>query len=691
MQISNRIRSCWPVFFTLLLLIESVAAINPDDMDPFTNPGDDLFQYANGNWMERNPVPADMSWYSAVSEVQQSVNDRVKTIIEEAADNPDGDTYEQTLIGTFYSTALDEERADRVGIQPIRSDLDQIAGISTREGVRNVTTALMKRGMTPFFSFYADEDPGNSTMLIATIEQSGTSLPDREYYFRDDAESERVRDEFKGHVARMFTLINESPEQGDIDAATVLRIETRLANASAPSHGYGKPDRRYFPCPVRRLDEVTDGIDWEGLLTSVNRTDLDSIDLYQPLYVREVGNVLKDESIEDLKVFLTFKALQFAAPYSSLAFEKENFNFYNRVLSGQQEMEPRWKRVINTMDSFMGGAIGKLYILKYFTPEEKAHVREIVENLKKTFRVRLANLTWMDPSTRVNATAMLDAMGIQIGYPDRWGDYSNLNISNRSYLDNILNISAYYYLASLQIAGTPSDTDVWYLSPQSVNAYYDTTRNKIVLPAGVLQPPFYDPSVDDAEHYGAIGAIIGHELIHGFDTPLRKYVVNGTESPLWSANDTARFHEVTAPLVQQFDAMEAYPGQNLNGSRTLSENAADIGGLVIAWNAWQNTRAGNETGNQTSGEGGNTTDELSAQPAASFTDEQRFFIAYSQAWRGTIRDEELRNMVLIEEHPWNKYRVNTIPFNMDEFYAAFPEIGPDNLLYRNESARARIW
>ncbi|PKL59469.1 MAG: M13 family peptidase, partial [Methanomicrobiales archaeon HGW-Methanomicrobiales-4] len=305
--------------------------------------------------------------------------------------------------------------------------------------------------------------------------------------------------------------------------------------------------------------------------------------------------------------------------------------------------------------------------------------------------IRLANLTWMDQSTRENATTMLDDMGIQIGYPERWGDYSNLKVSDRSYLDNILNITSYYYLAGIQIAGTPSDPDVWYLSPHSVNAYYDTTRNKIVLPAGVLQPPFYDPSVDDTEHYGAIGAIIGHELIHGFDTPLRKYVVNGNESPLWSANDTGRFGEVTAPLVQQYDDMEAYPGQNLNGTRTLSENAADLGGLVIAWNAWQNTRTGNETGNQTLGGGEKTTDDIIDPPVASFTDEQRFFLAYSQAWRGTIRDEELRNMVLIEEHPWNKYRVNTIPFNMDEFYAAFPEIGPENLLYRNESARARIW
>ena len=690
MHISNLIITAWAVLFTLLSFVGPATAINPDDMNPSVSPGDDLFQYANGNWIERNPVPADLVWYSAASEVQQSVNDRVKAMIEDAAANPEGDGYEQELIGTFYTTALDEERSDRVGIEPIRSDLNRIAAISTREDVRNVTTGLMSRGITPFFSFYADDDPGNRSMLIATIEQSGTSLPDREYYFRNDTESERVRNEFKGHVARMFMLANASPEQADIDASTVLRIETRLANASAPSHGYGKPDRRYFPCPVRRLDEVTDGIDWEGLLTSVNRTDLDIIDMYQPLYVREVGNVLKEEPIEDLKVFLTFKALQFVAPYSSRAFEQEFFNFYNRVLSGQEEMEPRWKRVIGTMDSFMGGAIGKLYVLKYFTPEEKAHVRDIVENLKKHFRIRLANLTWMDPETRENATTLLDEMGIQIGYPDRWGDYRNLEVTDRSYLDNVLNVSSYYYFASLQIAGTPSDPDVWYLSSHSVNAYYDTSRNKIVLPAGVLQPPFYDPAVDEAEHYGAIGAIIGHELVHGFDTPIRKFVSNGNETPLWSSNDSVRFKEVTAPLVQQFDAMEAFPGQYLNGTRSLSENAADIGGLVLAWNAWQDIRAGNDSVNQTEEEGENVTDGMNVHPA-SFTDEQRFFLAYSQAWRGTIRDEELRNMVLIEEHPWNSYRVNTIPFNMDEFYTAFPDIGPDNLLYRNESARARIW
>jgi putative endopeptidase len=690
MQISNGIFFLWPVFFTFLFFIGPVAALSPDDMDPLTNPGNDLFQYANGNWMERNPVPADLVWYSAVSEVQKSVNDRVKILIEEAAAHPDSDGYEPVLIGTFYTTGLDEERADQVGIDPIRPDLSQIAHARTREDLRNVTTALMSRGQTPFFSFYADEDPGNSSMLIATIEQSGMSFPDREYYFRDDPESERVRDEFKWHVARMFMLVNVSPEQAYINANTVLRIETRLANASAPSHGYGKPDRRYFPCPIRRLNEVTDGIDWEGLLTSVNRTDLTIIDMYQPLYVREVGNVLKDEPVEDLKVFLTYKTLQFAAPYSSRAFEQEHFNFFNRVLSGQEEMEPRWKRVISTMNSFMGSAIGKLYIRMYFTPEDKDRVRGIVENLKNSFRIRLTNLTWMEPSTRENATEMLDNMGIQIGYPDRWGDYSRLNISNRSYLDNILNVSSYYYLASLKIAETPSDPDTWYLSPHSVNAYYDTTRNKIVLPAGVLQPPFYDPAVDDAEHYGAIGAIIGHEIVHGFDTPLRKFVSNGTEFPLWSPNDTARFQEVALPLVRQYNEIEAFPGLYLNGTRALSENAADFGGLIVAWDAWQNIRYGNITSNQSLEKDGNITTIVS-HPLESFTDEQRFFLAYSQAWRGTIRDEELRNMVLIEEHPWNEFRVNTIPFNMDGFYAAFPDIGPENLLYRNESERARIW
>lgn len=687
----QRIHWFFPCISCLLLILAASApalAIAQDDMDIFTNPGDDLFRYANGNWIDRSPVPADLVWYSAVSEVQQSVNDRVKSMIEEAAADPADDGYEKKLIGTFYTTALDTEKADQTGIDPVRPLLAKINGVSTREELRNVTTLVMSQGITPFFSFYADEDPGNRSMLAATIEQSGTSLPDKEYYFRDDAESQRVRDEFKGHVARMFMLINETPEQADINAATVLRIETRLANASSGSHGYGKPDRRYFPCPVRRLNEVTDGIDWEGLLTSVNRTDLNMIDLYQPLYVREVGNVLKEEPVEDLKVFLTYKVLQFVAPYSSQAFEQEFFNFYSRVLSGQEEMEPRWKRVINTMDSFMGGAIGKLYISRYFTAEDKADVKEIVENLKKTFRVRLENLSWMEPSTRENATELLDQMGIQIGYPDRWGDYSNLQVSDRSYLNNILNLSSYYYLASLQIAETPSDPDVWYLSPHSVNAYYDTSRNKIVLPAGVLQPPFYDPAVDDVEHYGAIGAIIGHELVHGFDTPIRKFSVNGTEVPLWTANDTIRFQEVSAPLVQQFDAMEAYPGQNLNGTRTLPENAADVGGLLLAWDAWQHTRGGNVTGeNQTM----SSNDTKDAGLKSALTDEQRFFLAYGQAWRGTIRDEELRNMVLIEEHPWNQYRVNTIPFNLDEFYRAFPEIGPDNLLYRNESARARIW
>lgn len=675
------------LFLLLLAGILPGEAISIDDMDLSVNPGDDLFRFANGNWIDRNPVPPEYISYSAVTEVQQSVDERVRGIIEEAADDPKGDDgTEHEMIGTFYATAMDEELAERTGIEPVRQDLDLISSALTREEVSNVTLSLMSRGYTPFFIFFSDEDPGNRSQLIASIEQSGLSLPDREYYFMDDPESERIRDEFKAHVARMFMLANTSPEQAEQDAATVLRIETRLAGSSAPSHGYGKPDRRYFPCPVRRLVEVTDGIDWEGLLVSVNRTDLEVIDLYQPLYVREVGNVLKEEPVEDLKVFLKFKVLEFAAPYASRAFVEENFNFYSRTLSGQEEMEPRWKRVIAMMDVVIGGAVGKLYVQEYFSEEEKEDVREIVENLRSTFRTHLENMSWMEPETRTNATKMLDEMRVQIGYPDRWGDYSGLEITDQSYLDNILNITGYYYLAGLEIAGLPSDPDTWYLSAHSVNAYYDSVRNQVVLPAGVLQPPYYDLENDDAENYGAIGAIIGHELVHGFDTPLRNIVVNGTEVPLWTGNDSARFVEVTTPLVEQFDSMEGFPGQNLNGTRTLGENAADLGGLIIAWESWQDNRD-NPDGSEEDPAWGNE----SYQETGDFSEEQRFFIAYSQAWRGSVRDEELRNMVLVEQHPWNRFRVNAIPFNMDEFYEAFPEAGPDTLLYRGESARARIW
>ncbi len=675
------------LFLLLLAGIIPGGAISIDDMDLSVNPGDDLFRFANGNWIDNNPVPPDYISYSAVTEVQQSVDERVRGIIEEAAGNPKGDDgYEHEMIGTFYATAMDQDLAERVGIEPVRPDLDLISSALTREEVQNVTISLMSRGYTPFFIFFSDEDPGNRSQLIASIEQSGTSLPDREYYFMDDPESQRIRDEFRAHVARMFMLANTSPEQAELDAATVLRIETRLADASAPSHGYGKPDRRYFPCPVRRLVEVTDGIDWEELLVSVNRTDLGVIDLYQPLYVREVGNVLKEEPVEDLKVFLKFKVLEFAAPYASRAFEEENFNFYSRTLSGQEEMEPRWKRVIAMMDVVIGGAVGKLYVQEYFSEEEKEDVREIVENLRSAFRTHLENMPWMEPETRTNSTKMLDEMRVQIGYPDRWGDYSGLDITDRSYLDNILNITGYYYLAGLEIAGMPSDPDTWYLSAHSVNAYYDSVRNQVVLPAGVLQPPYYDLESDDAENYGAIGAIIGHELVHGFDTPLRNIVVNGTEIPLWTGNDSVRFTEVTTPLVEQFDSMEGFPGQNLNGTRTLGENAADLGGLIIAWEAWQEKRDQPDSSDEyPSGMNESYLD------SGDFSEEQRFFIAYSQAWRGSVREEELRNMVLVEEHPWNRFRVNAIPFNMDEFYEAFPEVGPDTLLYRDESARARIW
>ncbi len=669
-----------PVLFVFLILLPlsmaPAAGASPDGMDPTVDPGDDFFRYANGAWIDQHPVPADLRMYTAVNEISDRVEERVQTLIEEAAANesaPEGSA--QWLIGRFYRTAMDTEKSDTAGLDPVKPYLTRIEESGGRDEIRNASVDLLAGGMTPFFTLYSGEDPGDKGMLVATISQSGLSFPSRDFYFSEDPEIASIREQFREYAVRLFTLAGYPQEEAQAHADAAIRIESLLAEASADASGYGRAEQMYYRVDQENLTSGFPGIPWEGILEKTGRPDLPYINIHQPEYLREVGRILNEEPVGDIQSFLLWKVLQFAAPLASTPYRDAYSRFYEVTLAGQEESTPWWRQVLAMMNEVLGNAIGKAYVEKYFPESDREEAAALIDNLHASQGSRLSNLSWLTNETRETALGKHGAMRLQVGYPDTWGDYLGLNVTEDSYLENILNISRYYFTRSMLVAGYPSDPDTWYLSPQTVNAYYDSTRNSIVIPAGILQEPFFNSTADPAVNYGAIGSMIGHEMTHGFDEMGRKYDKNGTLNNWWTRADLEGYAIHAFPLVPEFSRTEVLPGLYMNGTRTISENVADLGGLTVAYHAYIDAYP----------------DEADTIGPDGLTGKQRFFIGFAQAWRGTIRDEELRNLILVENHPWNTYRVNIIPFNMDEFYEAFPGIGTDDDLFIPYENRSRLW
>jgi putative endopeptidase len=506
--------------------------------------------------------------------------------------------------------------------------------------------------------------------------QSGLGLPDRDYYFRQDNESVKTREDYRKHVAKMFVLLGDSPGNASRDAQTILRMETRLANGSFTNVENRDAVKTYNRMTLKEIERLAPGFNWTQLLSDLGYPKIEEINVNQPAFVKGLSDMMQTESVEDWKIFLRWKLISAVAPYLSSEFENESFDFYSRKLNGQEQMEPRWKRVLKTESPFLGEPIGQLYVQKYFDPESKAEMAKMVSNLKKAFRIRLLNLTWMENSTKARALEKLEAMQVKVGYPDKWQNYTGLVIKNDSYVGNILRAGNFmfnhgYY--GLEKAGKPVDRDTWFTSPQGVNAYSYFEMNAIFFPAGILQPHFFNPKADDAINYGAIGSVIGHEMIHGFDDQGRKFDANGNLTDWWASQDAAAFNNSTRILVDQYNKFEALPGLYVNGNLTLGENIADLGGLTMAYYAYQQTLQGEP------------------EKIDGFTGIQRLFLGYAQYRRESIRNESLRTQVLTDEHSPSKFRVDGVVFNMPEFYQAFPEIKSGDKLYRPKEDRAAIW
>jgi putative endopeptidase len=651
-------------------------AFEVSNMDTAVNPGDDFFDYVNGTWIKNNPIPADKDSWSAFQELYERNRENIRSIIETAAskqDAPEGSLDKQ--IGIFFNTGMDTVAIEKQGAEPLKDLFSKIDSITTVADVQSVAAYLQKYGIGSLFYIFSNADQKNSEMVIANIYQSGIGLPDRDYYFRTDSDSRRILDAYKVHLAKMFVLLKDQPDVAQKNAETVFKIETQFAKASFTNIENQDPKKTYNKMTIEELAKLSPLFNWQSYMQEIGYPRIREMNVNQPVYLKELSSMMKSVPVEDWKTFLRWSLINQASGYLSSDFEKQNFDFYYRTLSGQDQMEPRWKRVLDQTSGSLGEAIGQLYVKEYFPPEAKQKMIELVGNLKESLRQRIENLTWIGPETKKEALAKLEKMNVKVGYPDKWRDYSGLKISSDSYVMNIFNSGNFEFVYKMNKVGKPVDRTEWEMTPQTVNAYYEPSKNEIVFPAGILQPPFFNLNADDAVNYGGIGLVIGHEMTHGFDNMGRQFDKDGNLRDWWTAADVKAFNEHTRILVDEYNKFEVLDSLFINGTHTLGENIADLGGATVAYNAYQLSLKG----------------KPAVEPIDGFSGNQRFFLSFAQIWRNNMKEQQLRKRVLTDEHSPAKYRVNGTVFNMPEFYAAFPEVKSGNKLFREEAMRPVIW
>jgi putative endopeptidase len=648
---------------------------DPGSMNLSVKPGDDFYEYANGAWIKSHPVPADKSSYGEFDIVSDRTADCVKTIVENAANNtsaPEGSLEQK--IGEFYRVGTDNVTRDKQRLDPIRDKLKLINNISNASDVQTVSTQMMDYGINPLFSMRAVPDKKNSKVTIISLVQGGLSLPDRDFYFRQDNASKMAREAYIAHIAKMFIYLGDNSEVAEDNAKTVMRIETRLANASFNSVDESDVIKTYNKMSLEELQAFAPGINWSRLFNDLGRPDIAEVNVRTPPFFKELSTALQDESVADWKTFLRWKLILNTSPYLSSDLEEEHFSFYRATLN--QTMEPRWKRVINVESNLMGEAIGRIYVDRCFDTNSKVKMQEIVSNLKNAYRERIQNLTWMEPETKKKALMKLEALDVQVGYPDEWLNYSELDVKNDSYVNNSFRAAKFqfhYGPIGLERISKPVDRKIWLMNPQETNAYAYQREIITVFPAGILQPPFFNKEADDAVNYGAIGYCIGHEMTHHFDSQGRKYDASGNLTDWWTQKDEDNFNNSTRILVNEYNKFEVIPGLYINGNLTLSENIADFGGLTIAYHAYKLSSKGE------------------SEITDGFTGDQRFFLSFAQLWRESDTEGYLWNLALTEPHSPSKFRVNGVVYNMPEFYKTFPDIKPEDKLYRPENERPVIW
>ncbi len=649
--------------------------IDPSNFDYAVKPGNNFYKWVNEGWVKRNPIPSTETRWGSFSEIQEFNYKALKQILEaDAVANAPLSSIQQK-VGDFYISGMDSTLAELKGYSDIISDLARIDNLTNVQDVLNEVTYQHRiLGQQTLFLFGAQPDDKDVAKMFIQLYQGGLSLPEKSYYFDKDTRTTNIRNQFIIYATKLFEYIGETPDSAQLDANSVLSLETKLARASMDNVEQRDPEKIYHKLTIEELTEQTPHINWTNLLANMGVTGWDSVLVGQPVFFATIDSLSQSVSMKDWKIYLKWNILNSSASYLSNNFVVAYFDFYGKTLRGQKVIKPRWKRVLSTIDSHLGEALGQEYVEQYFKPTAKERMIQLVNNLQETFADRIKNLSWMSEATKQKALYKLFAFTKKIAYTDKWIDYSTVQISKVSYLDNVRSCNEFEYLRNINKLGKPVDRTDWGMTPPTVNAYYNPIFNEIVFPAGILHFPFFDADADDAINYGGIGAVIGHEMTHGFDDQGSQYDAFGNLSNWWTSDDKKHFDALTKKIVLQYNKCTVLNNTlHVNGKLTLGENIADFGGVNIAYAAFKRTAEGK-----------------SNKKIDKFTPDQRFFISWGQIWRSNSTDADVAFRIKNDPHSPTMFRCNVPLSNMPEFYKAF-HITSEKKMWRPENDRVKIW
>ena len=631
-----------------------IHGINPADMDPSVQACQDFNLYGNGGWLEANPIPADQSYWGSFTILEESNRESLHKVLEKASKAVNASGSDDQKVGDFYVTCMDEAAIETQGLTPLKGELAAIDKIGTVERLQAEIARLQMMGVNAVFQFGSDQDRRNASEVIAGAYQGGLGLPDRDYYTKTDDDSKKTRDQYVAHVQKMFALIGEDPAKAAENAKTVMALETRLAEASMTNVEQRDPDKTYNRKSLDQLATLTPNFSWTAYLRELGAPPVSAINVAMPKFFESVNKELLATPLPQWKTYLRWHLLHAAAPSLSKKFVDEDFAFYGQTLQGTPENEVRWKRCVSSTDNAIGFALGKAYVRDYFSPDAKARADAMVKNLIAALREDLSTLPWMGEATRKAALEKLDAFTPKIGYPDKWRDYTALTIDRGPYVLNLQRANQFEFQRDLAKIGKPVDRLEWGMTPPTVNAYYNPQKNEIVFPAGILQPPFFDAKADDAVNYGAMGAVIGHEMTHGFDDQGRKFDAQGNMREWWTPEDLKNYEARARCVEDQYNSY-VFDGQHVTGKLVLGEAIADLGGLGLAYRAYQTTLAGKST----------------PAPIEGLTSDQRLFLAWARVWAANIRPEFSKLMMNTNPHPLSQLRAIGPPSTLPAFARAF--------------------
>ncbi|WP_395403814.1 M13 family metallopeptidase [Pseudoduganella sp. UC29_106] len=641
------------------------------NMDKSVRAQDDFYSYLNGHWMKTAEIPADRSAWGTGAQLVEDIQPRLRQLIEDAAAK--ASTPEAKKVGDLFASTMDEARADQLGLTPLNAERARIAAITDKSQLAEQFAHMSRLAVTSPFDVSIHQDNKDSTRYVADLAQSGLSMPDRDYYLKkDDPKLADTLAKYEAHVARMMTLAGD--QNAAATAKAIVALETKLAEIQWTKVELRDPIKAYNKFEIAKLNELAPSFKWNAWLERANVAGkVKDVIVGQPTYIKGLDKVLQDVPLQDWKSYMDYQLLRAYAPVLSKAFVDEHFAFYGTVLTGATENRPRWKRSVTLTQSALGEAVGKLYVEKYFPPEAKARMEELVKNLLLAYKESINKLDWMSPATRKEAQAKLAKFTPKIGYPSKWRDYSSLDVKRDDLVGNVMRWHDFDHLRETNKLGKPIDREEWLMTPQEVNAYYNPEMNEIVFPAGILQPPYFDMSADDAVNYGSIGAVIGHEISHGFDDQGSQYDGDGNLRNWWTEQDHKKYKERTEILVKQYGSFEALPGYKVNGELTLGENIGDNSGMAIAYKAYKLSLKGKK-----------------APVIDGFTGDQRFYMGWTQVWRVKYRDAALIARIKADPHSPGQFRANGTLRNQPAFYDAF-KVKPGDKMYLSPKERAIIW